>query len=196
MVNPQDQTDKEWLKDYGGKKAGPETAQSTPEKRSITPQAVSSIGKKRERFQPKKSAPKIVAPDDLPVLIPERAYEAKCCEYKFTDYRGTSKLVVKFEISEGQYAGVHLEAFYNLPRQKEEGGEDIITPSKRGAYLRTMNNLFGDVRQAGGDWLSPDNLLEKSFRVEVQTVTSNYSKEALGCNQYSKIKTNIELIHE
>jgi len=71
---------------------------------------------------------------------------------------------------------------------KNPDGEYILVPKKRSAYLRVMRNMFSEILEAGGDWLSPDNLLGKSFKVEVVTVTQDRERESLGNNQYSKIK--------
>ena len=43
-----------------------------------------------------------------------------------------------------------------------------------------MRQAFSDDHQPDGDWLSPENLLGKTFRVEVATVNKNHAREALG----------------
>jgi hypothetical protein len=196
MTEVRDQSNELWLAAYEGKP----TAQVAPGIQETDGQQTQSKGAHREakkdRFQQKKQVPKIVAPDEMSILIPEGGYAARCDDFTFADFWSSSKLVLKFEISEGRYSGTRLECYYNLSRKKNEPGEFEYVPSKRGSYLRMMRQAFAVEEQSSGDWLSPENLLGKSFRVEVVTVIKNHAREELGSNQYSKIKTNIELLHE
>ena len=188
-----EQTKEEWVADYEGTKPDDNIAR-LPAKR-VTVGADLETHQKIDRFVTKKTAPKIIAPDDLPVFIPEGSYIAKCYNYSFGEYWGDSKLTLKFEIDQGRYAGTRLECFFNLDRKKNTDGEYVLAPKKRRLYVRIMRQMFSEILEAGGDWLSPDNLLGKSFRVEVVTVAKNHERASLGCNQYSKIKPNIELLH-
>ena len=188
-----EQTNAEWLADYRGPRPSAKNAQMPSNQVALS--ADHKNQHKQARFVPKQVTPKIIAPDALPALIPEGIYTAKCDDFAFGEYWGDSKLTLKFVINEGPHTGTRLECFFNLDRKKNPDGEYILTPKKRSMYVRTMRNIFSEILEAGGDWLSPDNLLGKSFRVEVVTVTQNHERAALGCNQYSKITPNIELTH-
>ena len=181
-----EQTKEEWLEEYEGTRPDDKIVR-LPSKR-VSVGSDQEIHQKPDRFVTKKTAPKIIAPDDLPALIPEDFYTAKCYDFAFGEYWGDSKLTLKFEIEQGRYARTRLECFFNLDRKKNPDGEYILVPKKRSAYLRVMRNMFSEILEAGGDWLSPDNLLGKSFKVEVVTVTQDRERESLGNNQYSKIK--------
>jgi hypothetical protein len=185
MTEAHDQSHAVWLAAYEGKPTKPPALES-PQSKSNAGQQISHL----------KQAPKIIAPGDLAALIPEGWYSARCYEYRFMEFWSSSKLVLKFGISEGRYLGTRLECFYNLDRQKNKSGDYDYVPSKRGSYLRLMKVAFADIEQSNGDWLSPENLIGKMFRVEVTTVNRDHARETLGKNQYSKIKPNIELIHE
>lgn len=191
MAEVRDQDHREWIDAYEGKPI----TKAVPIKPQAKPKGDLRVIKK-DLTQQKMRSPKIVAPDEMTVLIPEGGYAAKCKNYRLTDFWSSSKLVLDFEISEGRFSGTKLECYYNLSRKKNEAGEFDFVPSKRGAYLRMMRQAFSDDHQPDGDRLSPENLLGKTFRVEVATVNKNHAREALNSNQYSKIKTNIELIHE
>jgi hypothetical protein len=194
MKAPSEQTHEEWVEEYNGQEPAKVIALPPTSSKTKPPQNGKDENQKPERFLPKHMAPKIVAPDDLSALIPEDYYTAKCYDFDFGEFWGSSKLILKFEISEGRYAGTHLECFFNLDQIKNPDGEYVLAPKKRSTYLRMMRQLFGDIQKAGGDWLSPHNLVGKSFKVEVVTVTKDHAKESLGCNQYSKIKPDIELL--
>ena len=187
-----EQTTEEWLEDYEGKRPNDNIARLPSKPVSVGEDQ--EIHRKPDRFVPKQATPKIIAPNDLPAIIPEGNYTAKCYDFAFGEYWGDSKLTLKFEIDQGRYAGTRLECFFNLDRKKNTDGEYVLAPKKRRLYVRMMRQMFSEILEAGGDWLSPDNLLGKAFRVEVVTVTKNHERTALGCNQYSKIKPNIELL--
>ena len=122
---------------------------------------------------------------------------AKCNCDKFDEYWGTSKLIITFGISQGRYVGTQLECFFNLDRKMNQDGEYILAPKKRGAYIRRMRSLFKNNCEQGGDWLTPENLLGQQFKIEVETITKNYAKEALECcNQYSKVKPSFKLLND
>ena len=123
-------------------------------------------------------------------------YTASCYGYQFNNYWGTTKLTLKFEVSKGRYTGTRLECYFNLDRKKNLDGEYILAPKKGRMYVRAMRKMFSKVLEAGGDWLSPDNLVGKSFKVKVKTVIKNSTREKLGSNRYSKIRPNIELLDE
>lgn len=196
MAEVRDQSDAEWLTDYEGKKPEKAVPHALNEHKPLALLSEASTNKKQAKSAPRRQVPKIVAPDDLPVVIPEGSYTAKCHDYRFSEYWGKSRLTLKFEISQGRYAQIHLECFYNLDRKKNPNGEYILVPKPRSAYVRQMKQMFYEISEVEGEWLSPENLLSKTFRVEVVTVTKNHERKALGSNQYSKIKTNIELLHE
>ena len=196
MKTVSEQSNEEWLADYEKPMKWNAAAQQP---NTSNPQAsVTQLnpGPAQRTTIKNQIAPKIVLPDNLPIVIPEGIYTARCYKYQFGEYRGVPKLIVNFEISLGPYAETCLECFYNLDRKKNTDGESVLVPKKRSLYLRVMNEMFATIKAAGGDWLSPENLVGKSFRVEVTTVTKDHAKQALGCNQYSKIKPNIELIEE
>lgn len=196
MKTVSEQSNEEWLANY--EKPTKRNA-ATQQPNTSNPQAsVTQLNHTPAQGATKKNqiAPKIVPPDNLPSLIPEGIYTARCCDFQYGEYRGAPKLTVNFEISLGPYAETRLECFYNLDRQKNTDGEYEFVPKKRSLYLRVMSEMFATIKAAGGDWLSPENLVGKSFRVEVSTVTKDSAKQALGCNQYSKVKPNIELIKE
>jgi len=191
-----DQSNEEWLADYEKPMKKNAAVQQT---NTSNPQAsVTQLnpGPAQGTTRKNQIAPKIVLPDNLPTVIPECNYKARCYDFTFGEYWGESKLIVKFEITIGLYANTRLECFFNLDKKKNTAGEFVMVPKKRSLYLRAMSKMFAKVKAAGGDWLSPENLLGKLFNIEVITVTKDHAKETLGCNQYSKVKPNIELINE
>jgi len=58
-----------------------------------------------------------------------------------------------------------------------------------------MKGLFEETSSGVHEWLSPDNLVGKLFKVEVVTVTHDQERASLGRNQYSKIKPIFKLLH-
>ena len=196
MKTVSEQSHEEWLADY--EKPTKRNA-ATQQPNGFNPQAsVTQLNSGPAQGTTRKNqiAPKIVLPDNLPSVIPEGIYTARCYEYQYGEYRGAPKLTVNFEIAMGPYAETRLECFYNLDRKKNTDGEYEFVPKKRSLYLRVMNEMFATIKAAGGDWLSPENLLGKLFKIEVITVTKDHAKKSLGCNQYSKVKPNIKLINE
>ncbi len=196
MADPRNQSHAEWIADYEGENPGKVIPHALNEHKPQAALNDANAIEKRGKTPPRRQGPKIVPPDDMAVLIPEGRYTAKCYDYKFCKYWGKSRLNLKFEINQGRFAGTRLECFYNLDREKNPNGEYILAPRKRRAYVRLMKQMFNEVFEAQGDWLSPENLCGKTFRVDVITVIKNHAKEALGCNQYSKVNPGFELINE
>jgi len=182
-----EQSNEEWLADY---EEGNAAAHHTSNPQS----SITQLNPGSEKTTKKQVIPKIVPPENLPTVIPEGIYTAKCCDFQFGEYWGASKLIVKFDITMGRYEGTRLECYYNLDKKKNTDGEFV--PKQRSLYFRVMSEMFATKKAAGGNWLSPENLLGKLFRIEVITVTKDHAKKSLGCNQYSKVKPNIELINE
>jgi len=185
-----EQSREEWLADYDK----PTTRNAVARHTSNPQSRITHPGTAQRQTTKKQIIPKIVPPENLPTVIHEGMYTAKCCHFQFREFWSTSKLTLIFEISVGRYAGIRLECFYNLDKKKNTDCEFV--PKQRSFYFRVMSEMFATIKAAGGDWLAPENLLGKLFRIEVITVTKDHAKKSLGCNQYSKVKPNIELIKE
>lgn len=196
MKPPSEQTNEEWLTDYEGRSSGASITRLHGRSASKTQKTTEGNLKESDRQEQRKHPHKIVVPKDLPVLIAEGMYSAKCLSYEFGEYKGSKKIYFKFEIREGRYAGTRLECYFNLNWKKDASGEYVLMPGARCDYLRAMRRMFGELEKCGGDWLDPDNPVSKSFRVEVVTVTKDHERTSLGSNQYSKIKHTIELLHK
>ena len=187
-----EQTTEEWLADYDGR-------DSVASIKRFPKRSTSNIRNNKGnqgQSKPRIHSNKIVVPKDLPVFIPPGVYSANCLSYEFGEYKGSKKIYFKFEISEGRHAGTRLDCYFNLNWKKDGSGVYELMPLARSYYLRAMRRMFGEVEKCEGDWLNPDNLVGKSFRVEVGTVTKDHERTSLGSNQYSKIKHTIELLHK
>ena len=136
----------------------------------------------------------IMPPDESSELVPEGIYVSRCLGYKVRNYWGDCKLIFKFEICQGKFAGTQLDCFFNIATRRSRAGETILAPKPRQTYTRLMKQLFNDKLKSGDDWISPENLVGKRCEVEVVTVTKNHANEDLGLSQYSKIDPNIKLL--
>jgi hypothetical protein len=149
-----------------------------------------SPGVPEEQISPaKRPSLAITPPEDSVTLIPEGAYIAKCYDFQIGDAWGEPKLVLKFRISQGQFAGVLLDCFFNLDKKTGPDGQAGFTAGKRSFYYRLMQELFGD---EGDDWLNPEKLLGSTFNIEVVTVSKDCKREDLGRAAYSKVKPKFE----
>lgn len=179
MNDPRHQTTDEWLSDYDN--AG-----------EVTPIS-SAANYKEANLDKPKSQPRFSPPKDLDTRIPEGNYKARCLRYVIGQYRGDGRITFKFEISTGKFKGVRLDCFFNVNQEVRSNGDVNMVPGPRSNYFRQMTKLFLDIRKAGGDWLNPDHLVGKQFRVEVRDVTSDFERNDLGECTYSKISYPLEL---
>jgi len=119
MKSVSEQSNEEWVADYDGRKSVASSSTRFPERSST-----SNANKRKQRQSSPRTQPhKVVVPKDLPVLIPEGSYQAKCYGYRFSEFKGTKKIVIEFDVSEGRYTDTHLKCFYNLDWRKCNMGE-------------------------------------------------------------------------
>lgn len=191
ITNVESQSTEAWLAGYNGSQTGSPVVSSPPT--PTRPEKSPALKQEREG----KSAPKLVMPDDLDVLIPEGWYIARCIYQQIGEFWGSPKLTLTFQITLGEYNGTKLECFYNLQKQKTDSGGHDLVPGKRSHYLRMLRRVFGGVLNENGMPIQPQDLVGKLFDVEVGTVSSDHQKIPLDqANHYSRIKTNIELHNE
>lgn len=132
-----------------------------------------------------------------PPRIPEGNYYVIGQGSSLGEFRGTGKLYFIMCICEGGFSGVCLETYYNVDIVRVVGGENTFTVLPRSKYLRQMRELFSDIEDQGGDFLSPDNLDGKKLLVEVKTVVHDSNRQPLTKkDRYSKVSRIIKVIEE
>jgi hypothetical protein len=140
---------------------------------------------------------KIKIAGEEPSLIPEDNYQVIGQGYSLGDYRGAGKLYFSMCICEGGFSGLRLEMYYNVKLVRVVGGQDTFECRPRSKYLRQMRLLFSDIEDAGGDFLSPDNLDGIKLLVEVKTVVHDSGRQPLSAkDRYSKVSRIIKVIEE
>lgn len=140
---------------------------------------------------------KIKIAGEEPSFIPEDNYQVIGQGYSLGDYRGSGKLYFFMCICDGGFSGLCLETYYNVEIVRVVGGENTFTVRPRSKYLRQMRELFGDMEDQGGDFLSPDNLDGKKLLVEVKTVVHDSDRQPLTKkDRYSKVSRIIKVIEE
>lgn len=193
-TKPQFQTNDEWVSDYEGGQQGTRLHPLTnhPEKH-----ATSNAQSMKTRRSKEKPSPKLVMPEEMPALIPEGWYTAKCINQEMAEYWGDPKIIFTFQIIDVEYSGTQLQCFFNVQKKPNTTGGIDYMPGLRGHYMRMLRRVFGSQMGDADSLPQPQELVDRMFNVEVETVGSDHQRNSLDkANRYSKVKTNIELIED
>jgi len=126
--------------------------------------------------------------------IPEGIYLVRYMDYKTTRMFGGRKVVIRFAVAQGEYAGIPLTRYYNVDALADElkNGEEYAASDRRD-LVREYWKLFPD-KSGSGD-IELNDYAEKLIRVRVKST----GKDGRGNNlskgsRYSKISELLEIV--
>jgi hypothetical protein len=127
-------------------------------------------------------------------LVPEGEYKLAYVEHFTQKVRGNGKLQINFSITQGDFSGEILPAYYRVKLTGPPGKHGPFNASKQGEYYEQMCDLFPELIDGRSDRISPQRLKGKVVLCEVVTVKKKWSgDERKAHTQYSKIKRMIKL---
>ena len=129
------------------------------------------------------------------VLVPDGEYELRYVDYETATYYGNPKVVVHYSIIDPEeYAGLHVDRFYNALRLTSPPGRfgKYVAP-RRGDLFREFKKLVG--RSERLYRLRFTQLKDQRVIGEIQTVKTDHRHEELPEeDRYSRIKRLLHVL--
>ncbi len=115
-------------------------------------------------------------------------------DYKTTRMFGGRKVVIRFAVAQGEYAGIPLTRYYNVDALADElkNGEEYAASDRRD-LVREYWKLFPD-KSGSGD-IELNDYAEKLIRVRVKSTGKDGRGNKLSkVSRYSKIAELLEIV--
>lgn len=119
-------------------------------------------------------------------LIKNGTYEAQCIRHKDLFVCKSRKRELKFKITMGEYQGVELSMFFNMPYSKK-----IRQGSK---YYKAWCMANGWQKPTRNAALSPTIFKNKVFKIKTRTVEPEYNGGPMPKKFWYSVVDSIELI--
>ena len=128
--------------------------------------------------------------------IPEGVYTVRYTGYETGHSWNSKKVLLKFSVVEGEYAGVPLTRYYNAKQLFDPiGPNGDFEIGDRSHLVKEFRTLNPDIRSISE--IDPDAYKGKLIRVLVESINKTGTGEELSnSNQYSVIRKLLEIVPE